>query len=94
MIATFDTLVSCRAGMKHTMASVSRSATSQPLFSILAKCRNPALPCVSTRTVAMKLAPNKPRQNNIVQESKGSRRVKNGAVLQAIAAATTSAMPA
>jgi hypothetical protein len=37
--------------------------------------------------------PNKPRQNRIVQESQGSSRVKNGAVLQAMDAPTTSAIP-
>ena len=31
MIATFDTLVSCSAGMKDTMPNVESDATSQPL---------------------------------------------------------------
>jgi hypothetical protein len=42
---------------------------------------------------AMRPPPNNPRQNRIVQESKGRSRVKNGAVLHATAAATTSPMP-
>ena len=37
--------------------------------------------------------PNRPRQNRMVQGSNGNSRVKNGAVLQATAAAITSAMP-
>ena len=93
MIATFDTLVSCRAGMKHTMPSVDREATSQPLLPIRTKSRILVLPCVSTRMAAIRPPPNSPRQNNIVQESKGSSRVKNAAVLQATAAATTREMP-
>ena len=44
-------------------------------------------------TLTIKLPANSPRQNRMVQGSKGSRRVKNGAVLQAMAAATTGAMP-
>ena len=30
--ATFDTLVSCIAGMKHTMPSVDSDTTSQPIL--------------------------------------------------------------
>ena len=94
MIATFDTLVSCSAGMKHTMPNVDSDATSQPFLPIPIKSRKPARPCMTTRMAAMRPPPNSPRQNRMVQESKGKSRVKNGAVLQAIAAATTSAMPA
>ena len=80
--------------MKATMPNVDSDATSQPLLSIPVKSRKPARPCISTRMAAMRPPPNSPRQNRIVQESKGSSRVKNAAVLQATAAATTSAMPA
>jgi hypothetical protein len=38
-------------------------------------------------------APNRPRQNRMLQESNDSSRVKNGAVLHATAAATTRADP-
>jgi hypothetical protein len=93
MIATLDTLVSCSAGMKHTMPNVDSDATSQPLRPIPVKSRSPARPCVRTRTAAMSPPPNSPRQNRMVQESNGKSRVKNAAVLQATAAATTSAMP-
>ena len=93
MIATFDTLVSCRAGMKQIMPRVDSDATSQPFLPILVRSRRPARPCISTRRAAIRPPPNNPRQNRIVQESKGNSRVKNGAVLQATAAATTSAMP-
>ena len=93
MIATFDTFVSCSAGMNVTMPNVERHATSQPLCPVSTRSRTPARPCVSTRNAVMKPPPNKPRQNRMVQESRSSSRVKNGAVLQAIAAATTSAMP-
>ena len=93
MIATFDTLVSCRDGIKHTMPSVDSDATSQPLFPIRNRSRRPARPCVSTSTAAIRPPPNSPRQNKIVQESSGSSFVKNGAVLHATAAATTRTMP-
>jgi hypothetical protein len=93
MIATFETLVSCREGMKHTMPSVDSDATSQPVLSIRVKSRRQARPCSSTRMAEIIAAPNRPRQNRMVQESNGSSRVKNGAVLHATAAATTRAMP-
>ncbi len=94
MIATFETLVGCRAGMKHTMPNVDSDATSQPLLPIAVKSRSPARPRINSRTAAMRPPPNSPRQNRMVQESKGSSRVKNGAVLQVTAAEATSAMPA
>src|SRR5579859_1378180 len=93
MIATLATLVSCRDGMKLTMPMVERQATSQPLASIATKLRAPRQPCVAIRNSAIEPPPNRPRQNRMVQESKCNSRVKNGAVLQAIAAATMSTMP-
>jgi hypothetical protein len=51
------------------------------------------MPCSSTRMTAIIAPPNRPRQNRMVQESNGSSRVKNGAVLHATAAATTRAIP-
>jgi len=45
MIATLDTLVSCRAGMKATMPNVDSDATSHPLLPIPVKSRRPARPC-------------------------------------------------
>ena len=60
MIATFETSVSCRAGMKHTMPSVDSDATSQPVLSIPAKSRRPARPCVSTRMKAIMTAAEQP----------------------------------
>jgi len=75
--------------MKQTMPNVESDATSQPLLPISAKSRKPARPWVSTRMAAIRPPPNSPRQNNIVQESRGRSLVKNGAVLHATAAATT-----
>jgi hypothetical protein len=87
MMATFDTPVSCKAGINEIIPSVDSDATSQPLFPMLVKSCRPARPCVSTRTPTMTAPPNSPRQNRMVQESSGRSRVKNGAVLQATAAA-------
>ena len=89
-----SSLVSCNAGMKVTMPIVERQATSQPLAFIEKRSRTPPRPRDRSRNNAMKLPPNSPRQNRMVQESKGSSRTKNGAVLQAIAAAMTSTTPA
>ena len=69
MIATLDTLVSCRAGMKASMAAVEYDATSQPLFPIRVSSRRPARPCNSTIMAAINPPPNSPRQNRMVQES-------------------------
>src|SRR6185312_5407637 len=93
MIATLATRVSCRDGMKLTMPSVERQATSQPLAFIVTRPRAPLQPWVATRNSEMKPPPNRPRQNRMVHESKCRSRVKNGAVLQAIAAAMISATP-
>ena len=69
MIATLDTLVSCRDGMKAIMADADNDATSQPLLSILVRSRRPARPC-SSSMIAMIMPPaNNPRQNRMVQES-------------------------
>src|SRR5262249_20894012 len=54
---------------------------------------NTVRPWVASKTAIMKLPPNRPRQKRIVHESNGTSRVKNGAVLQATAAAVTSAIP-
>ena len=93
MMATLDTLVSCSAGMKAIMPSVEHSATSQPLVLIPIRSRKPARPCNRTMRTVIRLPPNNPRQNRMVQESYGSSRVKNGAVLKATAAIRTRAMP-
>jgi hypothetical protein len=93
MIATFETLVRCKAGMNVTIATVDMHATNQPLLPIPVKLRSPARPCVNIKMSPMTPPPNRPRQNRMVQESNGSSRVKSGAVLQAMAATTTSAMP-
>ena len=69
MIATLDTLVSCRAGMKASMAAVEYDATSQPLFPIRVSSRRPARPCSSTIMTAISPPPNNPRQNRMVHES-------------------------
>ena len=44
MTATFDTLVSCSAGIKVTIPTVARAATSQPLLPILLKSCSPVRP--------------------------------------------------
>src|SRR5690242_5198969 len=94
MMATLATLVSCSDGMKLTMPMAERPATSQPLAPSATSLRVPARPWVRITNSAIEPPPNSPRQNRMVQGSKCSSRVKNGAVLHAIAAATTSMMPA
>ena len=69
MIATLDTLVSCRAGMNASMAKVENDATSQPLLPIRVSSCRPARPCSSTINAAISPPPNNPRQNRMVQES-------------------------
>ncbi|HWL22111.1 MAG TPA: hypothetical protein VNS33_20740, partial [Bradyrhizobium sp.] len=41
MIATFETFVSCSAGMNVTIPNVERLATSQPLFPVSTSSRAP-----------------------------------------------------
>src|SRR5438477_7754559 len=93
MTATLATLVICREGMKATIAAVESEATIQPLRSIAKRLRRPARPSVAARKTVMRPEANTPRQNRMVQESYESRRVKNGAVLQAIAAAMMRTIP-
>ena len=93
MTATFATLVICKAGMKASIASVESEATIQPLRSMATKLRKPARPSVAARKRIIRPEANTPRQNRMVHESCESRRVKNGAVLQAIAAAMMRTIP-
>ena len=69
MMATLDTLVICRDGMKAIMAKVDNDATSQPLFLMPNKSRRPARPCSNSMIATIRPPPNNPRQNRMVQES-------------------------
>jgi hypothetical protein len=69
MIATLDTLVSCRDGMKAIMADADNDATSQPLLLILIRSRRPARPCSASKMAVIMALANTPRQNRMVQES-------------------------
>lgn len=93
MTATFATLVICRAGINATIARVDSEATSQPLGSIATRLCKPRRPSVIPRKTEIRMEANMPRQNRMVQELCWRRRVKNGAVLQAIAAAMTRTIP-
>ena len=91
--AILATLVICRAGMKATIASIESEATIQPLRSIAIRLRKPARPSVAAKKRVIRVLANTPRQNRMVQESCERRRVENGAVLQAIAAAMMRTIP-
>ena len=69
MTATFATLVSCKAGMKASIASIESEATIQPLRSIASSLRKPARPSVAARKTVIKPEANTPRQNRMVHES-------------------------
>ena len=79
--------------MNETMPTADKDATSRPPFPGTTNCHSAARPCITTRNTLIRLPANRPRQNRMVQGSNGKRRVKNGAVLQATAAAMTRAMP-
>jgi hypothetical protein len=79
--------------MKATMPIADNAANSQPLRGIHSRSFSPCRPCVSTRNALTKHPAKTPRQNTMVQESKASSRTNSGAVLQAMAAATTRTMP-
>ena len=69
MIATLDTLVSCRDGMKAIMADADNDAISQPLFLILIRSRRPVRPCSISMIATIMALANNPRQKRMVQES-------------------------
>jgi hypothetical protein len=79
--------------MKKIMPTPDAMANSQPGQLIFRKLDKAPVLSMASMIAAMPIAPNTPRHASIVQLSSGMRRVKNPAVLQAMADAMTSTSP-